>query len=370
MINEKDIINTFRSLVEIDSPSKSERNVCDYIKSRFNKMNIKYNEDSTGDKIGGNCGNLYAYIDGDKNLEPILFSSHMDTVEPSKNKKAVIHSSGLITSDGNTVLGSDDFAGITAILEALEKIISNNLSHRPIEILFTVCEETLCDGVRHYDFSSLKSKDAYVFDLNGDIGTAAYCAPTIISFTSTMHGKAAHAGFEPHKGVHSIKAMSDAIMNIDCGIYDDLSVNIGTIHGGNATNIVPDLCEVKGEVRCYNHDKAIAKVDEIKKIFEKSAKKFNAKAEFVCKICVKAFNTDINESVSVRYKNTCEKLGVSAQFIKTFGGSDNNYYSNNGLNGLVVSTGMNNCHSVEEYTTKEQLINATKLAFALMTSEE
>lgn len=122
--------------MSIDSPSKGERQMCDYIKSRFDKLGIKYEEDDTGKVIGGNCGNLYAYIDGDKDLEPILFSSHMDTVEPSTGKKAVFGENGLITSDGTTVLGSDDLAGVAAILEALEEIVNNNISHRPVEILF------------------------------------------------------------------------------------------------------------------------------------------------------------------------------------------------------------------------------------------
>ncbi|MDD6568636.1 MAG: M20/M25/M40 family metallo-hydrolase [Eubacteriales bacterium] len=370
MLNKEDILNTFTSLVSIDSPSKGEREMCDYIKSRFDKLGIKYEEDNTGNLIGGNCGNLYAYVDGEKDLEPILFSSHMDTVEPSKNKKAVFGDNGLITSDGTTVLGSDDLAGATAILEALDEIKKNNIPHRPFEILFSVSEETLCDGVKHFDFSHLKSKDAYVFDLDGDIGKAAYCAPTIISFKITVSGKAAHAGFEPEKGVHAVKAAARAVCDIDCGIFDDMSVNIGKISGGGATNIVPDKCEVFGEVRCFNHQKAIDKVDEIKSVFEKRASEIGAKVEFDSRLCVKAFATDTTCQSAKRFENALNRLGKKAEFVSTFGGSDNNYFANNGLNGFVVSTGMNKCHSSEEYTYDYELINAAHLAYELMKSEE
>lgn len=370
MLNQNDILNTFKKLVSIDSPSKCERQMCDYIKSRLDELEIDYDEDLTGEKIGGNCGNLYAYIPGEKDAEPILLSAHMDTVEPSKGKKAIVHDDGLITSDKTTVLGSDDLAGVTAVIEALDEIKQNNIHHRPIEILFSVSEETLCDGVRHFDFSRLKSKCAYVFDLNGDIGTAANKAPTIISFEAVITGKSAHAGFEPQKGIHSVKAAAEAVYRIECGIFDDLSVNIGTIKGGKATNIVPDLCTVNGEIRSFDHQKAIDKSNEIKKTFELVCKKYGAALDYNAKVCVTAFETKTDCDAAKRYVQICKKLGIKAEFVKTFGGSDNNYYSNNGLDGLVVSTGMNKCHSVEEYTSIKELCNAARLAHELMTSEE
>ena len=97
----------------------------------------------------------------------------MDTVEPSKGKTAVVHSDGTITSDGTTVLGSDDLAGVVAILEALTCIVENNIPHPPIEIIFSVCEEKYCWGMNAFDFGKIKSKQAYVFDLDGEIGSAA-----------------------------------------------------------------------------------------------------------------------------------------------------------------------------------------------------
>ena len=45
MLNKNDILSTFSALVSIDSPSKGERQMCDYIKSRLDKLGIKYEED-------------------------------------------------------------------------------------------------------------------------------------------------------------------------------------------------------------------------------------------------------------------------------------------------------------------------------------
>lgn len=152
MIDSKRILQNFKELVSLDSPSLDERLVCEYIKKYLKNLGIDAVEDNAGEKIGGTTGNLYAYLDGTIDGESVLFAAHMDTVEPSKGKTAVVHSDGTITSDGTTVLGSDDLAGVVAILEALTCIVENNIPHPPIEIIFSVCEEKYCWGMNAFDF--------------------------------------------------------------------------------------------------------------------------------------------------------------------------------------------------------------------------
>ena len=55
----------------------------------------------------------------------------MDTVEPAKGKKAVSHEDGTVTSDGTTVLGADDLAGVTAIYEVVRHIIETKNTAPP-----------------------------------------------------------------------------------------------------------------------------------------------------------------------------------------------------------------------------------------------
>ncbi|MDE5995539.1 MAG: peptidase T, partial [Eubacterium sp.] len=99
-INENRLVDLFKRLVETDSPSCGERLICDILKEEFAKLGISAIEDDAGKKINGNAGNLYAYINGDLSLPPLLFSAHMDTVAPSKNKKCIIDADGTIHSDG------------------------------------------------------------------------------------------------------------------------------------------------------------------------------------------------------------------------------------------------------------------------------
>ena len=100
MIDSKRILQNFKELVSLDSPSLDERLVCEYIKKYLKNLGIDAVEDNAGEKIGGTTGNLYAYLDGTIDGESVLFAAHMDTVEPSKGKTAVVHSDGTITSDG------------------------------------------------------------------------------------------------------------------------------------------------------------------------------------------------------------------------------------------------------------------------------
>lgn len=91
---------------------------------------------------------------------------------------------------GTTVLGADDLAGVTAIYEALRKIREQGSSHRPVELLFTTGEELYCKGANAFDFSNIRSRSAYVLDLSGEIGSAAYAAPTLLSFEARIQGRA------------------------------------------------------------------------------------------------------------------------------------------------------------------------------------
>lgn len=116
--NEK-IAEVFGKLVSIDSPSLKEREMADYLKKLFGEIGVELEEDQTGEATGSNAGNLFARLEGEAGSEPLLLGVHMDTVEPSRNKKAVFHPDGTVTSNGTTVLGADDLAGVTAIYEAV-----------------------------------------------------------------------------------------------------------------------------------------------------------------------------------------------------------------------------------------------------------
>lgn len=367
MVNKERIIENFKSLVSLDSPSFNERLMCDWIKNYLLALGVEVKEDNAGEKIGGTTGNLYAFIDGGIDAAPVLFSAHMDTVEPSKGKTAIIHVDGTITSDGTTVLGSDDLAGVVAILEGITQLKENNIPHRPIELLFTVCEETHGGGAAAFDYGVIKSTEAYVFDMDGAPGSAASSAPSILTYTVKFLGKSAHAGFEAEKGIHAIKAAAKAVSLIPCGnIEEGVTANVGVISGGKATNIVPDFAKINGEIRSFNPDKVEEKINEVLSICKACAEEIGAEIEETHAVEVKAFSTSDNTETVCRFKKVCADMGLSGETYPTFGGSDANTYAQYGIQGIVCATGMNNCHACNEYTTVDELTLAAELALNLM----
>jgi tripeptide aminopeptidase len=366
--NQVRMIDEFTKLVSIDSPSYGERALGDYVKARLTSLGLMVLEDDAGERIGGDCGNIYGFLQGTVATRPLLFCAHMDTVEPSRGKEAVIGEDGVIKSRGKTVLGADDMAGVAAILEALTVIKEKNLPHGPIEVLFTVAEEVYTKGGEVFDFAKLMSEEAYVLDLTGSVGTAAYAAPSILSFTATIHGKASHAGFAPEKGIHAIAVAADAIGMMPMGRVDgETSVNVGTITGGLGTNIVPDKCVIRGEVRSLSHEKALKQAELVRKQFERACSAARAALDFKLEAPSIAYETPPDHPVVKRFEEACDALGLPVSIIKTFGGSDLNVIAQYGIKGVVVANAMNRVHACDEYTTVEELVRCADLTLQLMT---
>ncbi len=360
MIDSDRIVNEFVKLVSFDSETGNEKEISDYLLGLLSDLGLEVERDS--------IGNIYGLLTGDKDRDPILFSSHMDTVSPGRSKKAIIHDNGKITSDQKTVLGADDISGLVSIIEMLRVIKEEGLSHGDIEVLFSVQEESFCSGTAGYDFDRIKAKQAYVLDLSGPIGGCALAAPSIITFTETVYGKSAHSGFDPESGIHAIAIAAKAISEITNGhIDEDTTVNIGLIEGGSAPNIVPDKVVITGEIRSLSHDKALKQADHIEEIFNKAVEGTGARSDHEIKINFKAYETSKDSETVKRYIRACEKSGIRAQTGKTFGGSDNNRLAEHGIEGIVISCGMNNVHTTNEYTSVQDLTMSAMVTLALAT---
>src|SRR5579863_8524498 len=119
MINRERMTGAFLDLVRIDSHSKEEKDVADYLVRALQDAGCDVRVDEAGSKVGGNSGNVIARVKGTApNAAPLLLSSHMDTVPPGKGVRPVVEATRIRT-DGTTVLGGDDKSGLAVILETL-----------------------------------------------------------------------------------------------------------------------------------------------------------------------------------------------------------------------------------------------------------
>ncbi|MDR2688062.1 MAG: M20/M25/M40 family metallo-hydrolase [Oscillospiraceae bacterium] len=361
---------TFSALTAIDSPSFEERLFCDALKRRLAALGADTYEDDAGEKIGGNCGNLYGFLPGSLPLTPLLFSAHMDTVEPGRGKRAAVDESGLITSAGDTILGADDVAGITILLEALARLREAGQPHRPVELLFPVAEERYGLGSAIADYSRIRAKESYTLDLSGAVGEAANAAPTVLSFGITVIGKAAHAGFAPGEGVHAVAAASKAVARVPLGEPEPgVTVNIGTIGGGQANNIVPALCKVTGEIRSLSHARVMTRWEQVRAVFAQEAEAAGAAATAAHRIEIPAYETPLGSPVVRRFQYACEKNGIPAGVHSTLGGSDQNNFAQHGIQGIVVACAMHDVHSTREFSRLDELERGVELVRSLMTQD-
>ena len=368
LIDEKKLTDLFCELTSIDSVSLNERQFADVLKDKLTKLGIEAYEDNAGEILGGTAGNLYGYLDGNINGSPLLFSAHMDTVEPGTDKRAIIKS-GRIVSESDTVLGADDAGGIAVILEAVRILKENKIPHRSIEVFFPVAEEIYAKGSSVFDYTKLRSKEGYVLDLTGKIGTASLREPTLISFSVEIEGKSAHAGFAPEEGINAITIFADAVHEIKQGrIDEETTVNIGTVNGGTVTNAIPQKVVAKGEIRSYVHEKALLQIEIIKNKFKAAALKYGGKAEVKEEINLVAYKVDSDEKVVKRFEKVCEGLNISTKLVETFGGSDNNSFLRNKIKGIVLSSAMEDVHTVNEYCDIEELKKSLLVVLNLMTS--
>ena len=154
-----------------------------------------------------------------------------------------------VVSDGTTILGADDKAGIAQILEVEAVLRENKLDHAPLELLFTIAEEVGILGAFNVDTDILKGKIAYVLDGGGGPGVALIGGPDFFDIKGTIKGKAAHAGVSPEQGISSIQVMADAISHMRLlKVDEDTTTNIGRVICNYPTNVVPEITSFEMEL--------------------------------------------------------------------------------------------------------------------------
>lgn len=366
MIDEKRLLDRFLKYVQIDSPTKYEKEFADYLMKEMEKMGLEVHMDDAGEKVGSNAGNVIGRLKGNTDGETILFSAHMDTVSPGRGIKPVIKD-GVIYSDGTTVLGGDDKAGIAAILEAIETVIEKDIPHGDIEVVFSIYEEGGLYGAKNLDYSKLKAKKAFVFDSGGDPGEIIVQWPAQNKINAKFIGKEAHAGVAPENGISAIQMAAEAISNMKLlRIDEETTANIGIIRGGEATNIVTKEVTIEGEARSLSNEKLKAQTDHMVKCCQEAAEKFGGQVELDVQNSYEAFKVEEDAEIVQKVKEACKNIGLEPFTTSSGGGSDTNILNANGIEAVNLGIGEKKPHTVEEHIHIKDLENAAKLALEII----
>lgn len=371
MINRERMTKRFKRFAETDSVSREEGALASDLASLLKSMGAQVVFDRAGDAIGSESGNLIARFAGNVAAEPIFLSGHMDTVEPGRGVK-VRFENGVFKSQGDTILGSDDKSALVIILEALDIIIENSLACPPIEIVFTVCEEIGLLGAKHLDMSLMSSTMGYILD-STDLEGIVTRAPAANRFSIRVHGKDAHAGAYPERGINAISVASRAVSALQLGRLDhETTCNMGVIQGGKATNIVPDLVEIEGEARSHDTAKLKAVTESVIKAFSDAADWFRKDGNELPRVDVSvieefpATNIPEDHRIVTLARAAAENLGFAMEPITIGGGADANIFFGKGIMAGVLGTGMTDVHTVRESISLEDMEKTTSLVLEII----
>ncbi|MBA9088561.1 tripeptide aminopeptidase [Fontibacillus solani] len=371
MINKERVISQFLDLVQIDSETRSERQIADYLKAKFNELGLEVVEDDSMSRTGHAAGNLVATwksngTDG-KEIEPFLFTCHMDTVAPGNGIKPVIGDDGWIRSDGTTILGSDDKAGVAALLEVIQTVNENQLPHGQIQFVITAGEESALIGSRLIDASLLDAKYGFAIDSNGEVGTICTSSPSRAQIDIEIFGKSAHAGVNPEDGISAIQVAGKIISRMNLGrIDEETTANIGKFEGGGATNIVPDYVKLYAEARSTNQDKLNKQVQEMKDAVELVCKEYGTRGEFQSVVAYPSFHFSDDDEVFVKAKKAARQLGLSGDTFSSGGGSDANNFNGLGVPTVNLAVGYEDIHTTSERIKVDDIVKISEYALEII----
>ena len=367
MINEQRIVDLFIELVQVDSETKHEEKIAVVLKEKFTALGVEVVEDDAKEKTGHGANNLICTLPATKEgVDTIYFTSHMDTVVPGNGIKPSIED-GYIKSDGTTILGADDKAGLAAMLEAITVLKEENIAHGKIEFIITVGEESGLVGAKALDSSLVTAKFGYALDSDGKVGDIIVAAPTQAKVNATIYGKTAHAGVAPERGVSAITIASRAISKMPLGrIDEETTANIGRFEGGTQTNIVCDRVDILAEARSLIPEKMKAQVAKMKEAFETAAQEMGGRAEVDIKVMYPGFKFGDGDHVVEVAKKAVVNIDRPSRLLQSGGGSDANVIAGFDIPTVNLAVGYEDIHTTNEKIPVEELVKTSELVVSII----
>jgi len=270
----------------------------------------------------------------------------------------------LITTNGLTLLGADDKAGITEIVTAMEYLVQNpQIKHGKIRVGFTPDEE-IGRGADLFDVEKFGADWAYTMD-GSQIGELEYENFNAAGVKITFKGKSVHPGYAKGKMINSMLIAQDFINELPKGETPQETKGYeGFFH---VTGITGSIEETKLDLIIRDHD--MKKFEKRKKLIEKITKDFNKKFK-------KQFGEDIVETIiKDQYYNMKEKVepvmyivDLAEKAMKSLdikplikpirGGTDGCRLSYMGLPCPNIFAGGHNFHGKYEYVPVESMQKA------------
>jgi tripeptide aminopeptidase len=274
----------------------------------------------------------------------------------------------LVTSDGTTLLGSDDKSGVTVIMEAAAQLLARpEISHGPIRVCFT-CDEEIGHGVDHIDLKKLGADVAYTLDGGGvgEIDVETFSADlAIVKIT----GVNTHPSVGKGKMVNAIR--------LAAAFIDRLPV----------VGLSPETtAEREGFLHPYRLEGGVGEANIRILLRDFDTRRLVEQAELLrsaaALILAEYPRSRVEVSVSPQYRNMAEGLakepravslaeeamraaGIEPKRTIIRGGTDGSRLTELGLPTPNLSTGEHSIHSPLEWTSAEEMATAVRVLVEL-----
>ncbi|MFV8372851.1 peptidase T [Flavobacterium sp. LB2P6] len=273
----------------------------------------------------------------------------------------------LITTDGTTLLGADDKAGITEIVTAMEFLINNpEIKHGKIRVGFTPDEE-IGRGAHHFDVEKFGADWAYTMD-GSQIGELEYENFNAAGAKITFKGKSVHPGYAKGKMINSMLIANAFINELPPGETPEETKGYeGFFHvhhlNGSIEETVLELI-----IRDHNKKKFEKRKELIEKITRKINKKFAKQfGEDIVITIIKDQYYNMKEKVlPVKHivdiaEKAMKEIGIKPLIKPIRGGTDGSQLSYKGLPCPNIFAGGHNFHGKYEYVPVESMQKAVEV---------
>ena len=337
-------------------------------------------------------GYLFATIPGNVDAETVGFLAHVDTATDftgtNVNPQVVKYNGGdiilnkendivmkekdfpnlknyyghtLITTDGTTLLGGDDKAGITAIVTAAEEILNSDIKHGDVRVAFTPDEE-IGRGPHKFDVEKFNADFAYTID-GGPVGELQYESFNAAGVKVIIKGKNIHPGTAKGKMVNSLTIASKFVLEFDETDTPEHSEGYeGFIHLLNISGST-DETELEYIIRDFYKDNFESRKSHMRKIVKEYQSKYGEE-NILLELNDQYYN--MKEKIEQKFyivdiaKEAMESLGIEPIIRPVRGGTDGSQLSYMGLPTPHIFTGTENMHGRHEFTSVDDMEKASK----------
>lgn len=393
------IVERFMKYVKIDTESDPHSNSIPTTAKQFDLAHVLVEDmqaigidDAYVDEYGVVYGSLASNIE--KAVDTIGFIAHMDTspdmsgkdvkariienydggeivlneklhitMSADKYPSLALHKGhDLIVTDGTTLLGADDKAGIAEILDMCEKLITQNIPHGNIKIAFTPDEE-VGKGTDHFNISAFHADHAYTVD-GGDINSVDYENFNASSALITIQGSSIHPGEAKNKminAIHVAMKFHDLLPS-----KDDPSLTEGYEGFNHIVSLTGECEQAKMEYIIRNHDETL---------FQKQKADFLRAKQFindfygyeVVQVSIQDTYANMRQIIEKRMdivdnvKQAMKEIGLTPISTAIRGGTDGARLTYDGLLCPNIGTGGYNYHGKYEYVSIQSMEKVSQL---------